>query len=137
MIRITGSYSLDETALDFRFIRASGPGGQHVNTTASAVQLFYDPAPLPDAMRQRLLRLAGRRATQEGKIVIAAQRFRSQDRNRADAIDRLVAMLREAAIEPVIRRATRPTLASKKRRLEGKNRRGTIKALRRTDPHRD
>lgn len=116
--------------MHWQFIRASGPGGQNVNKVASAVQLRCDlnacPA-LPERVRTRLQTLAGRRLTAEGVIVITAQRLRTQEGNKRDALTRLEEMLTQAYIEPRIRRATRPTLASKKRRLDTKQQRGTIK----------
>lgn len=132
MIRIARDIVLDEDDLDVSYVRASGPGGQNVNKLSTAAQLRCDTQRLmlaPD-VAQRLARLAGQRMTKEGVIVIHAQRFRTQERNRQDAIDRLVELLREAAIRPTPRRATRPTLASKKRRLEGKKHRGDVKAQR-------
>src|SRR4030081_3505405 len=112
--------------------RASGPGGQNVNKLATAAQLRFDTGrvALPEDAAARLVRLAGQRMTKDGVIVIHAQRFRTQERNRADAIDRLLELLREAAIRPTPRRATKPTLGSKKRRLEGKKRRSDVKARR-------
>jgi ribosome-associated protein len=132
MLRIARDLSIDENDLDISFVRASGPGGQNVNKLSTAVQLRYDARrlTLPDDAAARLERLAGQRMTKDGVIVIHAQRFRTQERNRSDAIERLVALLREAMIRPVPRRATRPTLASKKRRLDGKKRRSDIKARR-------
>ena len=132
MIRITGTIAIDERDLQETFIRASGPGGQNVNKLSTAVQLRFDTRRivLPDDAALRLARLAGQRMTKDGVIVIQAQRFRTQESNRRDAIERLVELLREAMIRPIPRRPTRPTLASKKRRLDGKKRRSDIKARR-------
>ncbi len=133
MIRIAPRVVLDETELVETFVRASGPGGQNVNKLSTAVQLRFDvrsSPSLPDDVRERLERLAGKRLTTEGVIVITAQRFRTQERNREDARERLFELIRQAAVRPEIRRPTRPTLASKKRRLEGKARRSTVKSLR-------
>jgi len=132
MLRIARDLWIDENDLDISFVRASGPGGQNVNKLSTAVQLRFDTRQivLPDDAALRLMRLAGQRMTKDGVIVIHAQRFRTQERNRSDAIERLVELLREAMIRPTPRRATRPTLASKHRRLEGKKRRGDIKARR-------
>src|SRR5437660_12215156 len=110
MIRITDRISIDEAELSESFIRASGPGGQNVNKVASAVQLRFDvrrSASLPHPVRERLERLAGNRVSQDGVLVISAQRFRSQERNRADALDRLIALILRAATPPRPRRATR------------------------------
>src|SRR5918995_6287714 len=126
MIRITSQISIDESELQESFIRASGPGGQHVNKTETAVQLRFDvrrSPSLPNEVAVRLMKLAGSRMTQDGVLIITAQRFRSQEQNRQDALDRLVEMIRRAAVRPTPRRKTRPTLASKQRRLEGKGRR--------------
>ncbi|MGO3930537.1 aminoacyl-tRNA hydrolase [Rhodopseudomonas pseudopalustris] len=130
LLRITRSIAIDEDDIEFDFVRASGPGGQNVNKLSTAAQMRYDTKRLtmPEDMALRLERLAGQRMTKDGVIVIHAQRFRTQERNRADAIERLVELFKEAAIRPVVRRATKPTLGSKKRRLESKKRRGDIKA---------
>jgi ribosome-associated protein len=132
MLRITRTIVLDENDLDIQFVRASGPGGQNVNKLSTAAQLRCDTTriDMPDDMRARLATLAGQRMTRDGVIVIHAQKFRTQERNRADGIERLAALLREAAERPKPRRATRPTLGSKMRRLEGKKRRSDIKARR-------
>ena len=132
MLRIARDLSIDESDFDISFVRASGPGGQNVNKLSTAVQLRFDTRriALPDDAATRLMRLAGQRMTKDGVIVIHAQRFRTQERNRSDAIERLVELLREAMIRPVPRRPTRPTLGSKKRRLEGKKRRSDVKARR-------
>jgi ribosome-associated protein len=137
MIRINERISIDERELDERFIRASGPGGQNVNKLASAVQLRFDvrgSRNLPDDVRSRLERLAGRRLTRDGILVIAAQRHRTQERNRQDALDRLIELIRRAAVAPRPRRATRPSAGARERRLQGKKRRGSIKDLRQAKP---
>src|ERR1700760_5003541 len=115
MIRITDRIGIDESEIEERFIRASGPGGQNVNKLSTAVQLRFDlrhSPSLPEAMRARAERLAGKRLTRDGVLVITAQRHRTQERNRQDALDRLIELLREAAIAPTPRRPTRPTRAS-------------------------
>ena len=130
MISVTDRISLDESELEFEFVLASGPGGQNVNKISTAARLKFDvrhSPSLPDAIRARLERLCGRRLTQDGVLVIAAQRFRSQIRNREDAIDHLVALIREAATPPKPRRPTKPTHASRRRRLESKARRADVK----------
>jgi ribosome-associated protein len=137
MIPITPHISIDEREIDESFVRSSGPGGQNVNKLSTAVQLRFDvrnSPSLPGDVRERLTRLAGSRMTNDGVLVIIAQRHRTQGRNREDALDRLVELIRQAAVRPVKRRPTRPTKASRERRIEGKKRRGGIKNLRRSRP---
>ena len=137
MIRISPTISIDEDELHEQFVRASGPGGQNVNKVATAVELRFNveaSVTLSDAVKARLKRLAGRRLTLDGEIIIKADRYRSQERNRADARDRLIDLIRTAAQPPRPRIKTRPSLASKKRRLESKSRRGDIKKLRSGKP---
>ena len=134
MLRVTPHLAIDEDEIVFEFVTASGPGGQNVNKVASAAQLRFDAArsaALSPALRARLAKLAGRRMTKDGVIVIQAQRFRSQEQNRRDALDRLVALLASAAVVPKARRRTRPTLAAKERRLTAKRHRGERKRTRR------
>jgi ribosome-associated protein len=137
MIRVTDTIALDEREIDERFIRSSGPGGQNVNKLATAVQLRFDvrrSPSLPNDVRNRLERLAGKRLTREGVLVITAQRHRTQDRNRSDARARLIELIQQASIRPTKRRPTRPTKAARQRRLEGKKRRSSIKDLRQSKP---
>ena len=137
MIHVTSTIDIGEDELEERFIRASGPGGQNVNKLSSAVQLRFDvrrSPSLPDDVRARLERLAGRRLTREGVLVIIAQRHRTQERNRQDALDRLIELIRQAAVAPTPRRPTRPTKGSRERRLESKKRRASIKGLRQDKP---
>lgn len=130
MIRITDSLAIAEAALTWRFVRAPGPGGQNVNKVATAVELRFDTAVLPDDVHARLRTLAGRRLGRDGTLVLHARWFRSQERNRADALERLLALLRQAATAPTPRRPTRPSAGAKGRRLESKRRRGATKQAR-------
>ncbi|QFU16648.1 alternative ribosome rescue aminoacyl-tRNA hydrolase ArfB [Microvirga thermotolerans] len=137
MIHVTNGIALDEAELQESFIRASGPGGQNVNKVESAVQLRFDvrhSPSLPEDVKARLERIAGRRLTNEGVLVITAQRFRTQERNREDALARLVELIRQATERPKPRKPTKPTLASRKRRLEAKGRRSEIKKGRTAKP---
>lgn len=133
VIRVTRGIAIDESEIEEQFTTASGPGGQHVNKAATAVQLRFDAAQspsLPQEVRKRLIDLAGSQVTDEGVLVIEAQRFRSQRRNRRDARRRLVDLIRQAAKKPKRRRKTRPSRAAKQRRLEEKHRRSEKKRLR-------
>ena len=137
MIQITTDIAIDEREIEESFVRASGPGGQNVNKLSTAVQLRFDvrrSPSLPEDVRARVERLAGRRLTQEGVLIITAQRHRTQERNRKDALERLVELLRRAAERPTPRRLTKPTAGARRRRLEAKSRRAGIKKLRTTPP---
>ena len=139
LIPIAAGVAFDPREVEESFVRASGPGGQNVNKVSTAVQVRLDlrrPGTLPAALRERAETLGGRRVTADGVLVITAQRHRSQDRNRQDALDRIVALLREAAVRPVIRRDTKPTKAARRRRTDSKVLRGAVKRLRAT-PVRD
>lgn len=134
MIQVTASIAIAESEIHEEFVRSSGPGGQNVNKVSTAVELRFDvrnsPSLLPE-VRVRLVRLAGRRITAEGVLIIDARRFRTQEQNRRDALHRLVELIRAAAIRPKVRRATLPTVASRRRRLEGKLLRSRLKEQRR------
>ena len=137
MIRITAEVILKESEIQEEFIRASGPGGQNVNKVSTGVQLRFDvlnSASLPEEVRQRLIRLAVRRINDAGFLVIEAKQFRTQNRNRQEALNRLVDLIQKAAIKPKLRHKTRPTNESKRRRVEAKRRRSQLKKLRRMPP---
>ncbi len=137
MLRITDTLSIEDDELEESFIRASGPGGQNVNKVSSAVELRFDARrskSLPDAVAIRLMKLAGQRLTKDGVIVIRADTHRTQERNRDEARSRLIALVREAAVVPKKRVATKPTKAAKERRIKAKQERGQVKQLRRGKP---
>ena len=134
MLHVTEDLAIDESELQVKFVRSGGPGGQHVNKVATAVQLRFDAGAspsLPEDVRARLVRLAGNRISDDGIVTIEANRFRSQKRNREDALERLVELLRRAAEKPKERRRTKPTAGARKRRLEDKRHRSTVKDKRR------
>ena len=139
MIEITPTITIDERNIQLEFIRSSGPGGQNVNKVATAVQLRFDvnQAGLPPAVHERLVKLAGKRMTDDGMLIIEARRYREQERNRQDALDRLVALVRKATEKPKPRRQTKPTAASKQRRIESKRQRSQTKRWRRSIKHID
>jgi ribosome-associated protein len=133
-IKVTDTIAIDENEIAYDFVQASGPGGQNVNKVATAVQLRFDvrqSPSLPPDVRERLEHLAGSRLTQDGVLILNAQRFRSQERNRRDALARLVELIRQAARKPKRRRRTKPTATSRRRRLENKRHRAQIKKSRR------
>jgi ribosome-associated protein len=137
MIQITDTIAIDAREIEESFIRSSGPGGQNVNKLSTAVQLRFDARrspSLPNDVSIRLQRLAGSRLTKDGVVIITAQRHRTQERNRDDALARLIELIREAAVPPKARRPTKPTAASRAKRLQGKKRRSTIKGLRQAKP---
>lgn len=137
MIRITDNISIDESEIEESFVRSSGPGGQNVNKLSTAVQLRFDvrrSLSLPNDVAIRLMRIAGKRMTKDGVLVLIAQNHRTQERNRAEAQERLVAMIQEAAVRPTPRRATKPTRSSKQERLDSKKRRSGIKKMRQNRP---
>jgi ribosome-associated protein len=137
MIEVTSRIQLDPREIKESFIRASGPGGQNVNKVSSAVELRFDAKnspSLPEGVRERLMKLAGRRLTLTGEIVITAQSHRSQELNRADAVEKLVELIRQATHVPKVRRKTKPTRASKEKRMDSKSKRGNVKKLRQGKP---
>jgi ribosome-associated protein len=134
MIQITDTVCINEDEIQLDFMRSSGPGGQNVNKVSTAVQLRFnvnESNTLTDEIRQRLIRVAGRKMTEDGVLIIKARRFRSQDKNRKDAIERLIELIRKATVKPKPRRKTRPSSAAKERRLSTKKKRGEIKRQRR------
>ena len=133
-IRIAPGLTIDERDLDFQFVRAGGPGGQNADKVSTAVQLRFDTGRLPEAVRRRLAPLAGRRLTDEGELVIDARRFRTQLRNREDAVERLVDLLRRASVAPKARRPTKPSRRARAKRVDTKKLHGRTKALRGRPP---
>lgn len=140
MIEINSSVKIDESELHFDYVRASGPGGQNVNKVATAVQLRFDvrnsPSLAPE-VKERLIRLAGSRVTDEGVLLIDARSYRTQDQNRYDAVQRLVDWIQKALIEPKTRKATRPSITARARRVSTKRQHGDLKRLRTADPEAD
>ncbi len=136
MIQITEDIAISESDIQVKFVRSTGPGGQNVNKVSTAAQLRFDVknALLPNDVRNRLISLAGKKMTEQGELLITASRFRTQDRNRQDAYDKLAALIRRAAIPPKVRKPTVPTQASNERRLKSKRHRGKIKEARKSDP---
>ena len=137
MIQITNNIAIQEREIKEEFVLASGPGGQNVNKVATAVKLRFDvlkSPSLPEDVRERLLRLAGKKITEKGVLVIDARRFRTQERNRQDALERLAGLIEKASMRPKSRKKTRPTGASKRRRLDEKHRRGETKRMRKAVP---
>lgn len=137
MLQVTPTILIDESELQEEFVRASGPGGQNVNKVATAVQLRFnvvETSALPEGVRRRLIKLAGNRITKEGELLIEASGERSQTQNREAAREQLVALIRQAAVKPKVRRKTKPTYASQQRRLDQKKQRGQVKKLRQSKP---